>query len=191
MALFCFGKEKVMKAAKTIKSIYVDMDGVLAEWRKDKTIRDTYEKGYFSELRPYTNVVEAVKEIKEVYPEISVNILSAVSEDNPYAIDEKTEWIRRYLPEIDSDNVFFVNCGCRKSVVCPGMTKDDVLIDDYNGNLDDWKEHGGETIKLYNGVNSPLSASHHVVDKDMPSEAIVLSILNAIDILACESLISA
>lgn len=169
---------------KKIKSIFVDMDGVIAEWRTDKTVKDTYEKGYFKNLRPYENVLSAIKEINEMYPEISVNILSAVGADNPFAMDDKREWLKRYLPEIADENIFFVFCGCRKSVVCPGMTENDILIDDYNNNLEDWAEHGGTTIKIYNGVNSPTSNMHYVIDKNKNAEEIVLEILDAINILS-------
>lgn len=42
------------------KNLFIDMDGVLAEWREDQTAKDTYRKGYFENLRPYSNVVGAV-----------------------------------------------------------------------------------------------------------------------------------
>lgn len=41
------------------KNLFIDMDGVLAEWREDQTAKDTYRKGYFENLRPYSNVVGA------------------------------------------------------------------------------------------------------------------------------------
>ena len=64
------------------KNLFIDMDGVLAEWREDQTAKDTYRKGYFENLRPYSNVVDAVKQIISLYPDISVYILSAVYPDN-------------------------------------------------------------------------------------------------------------
>lgn len=165
------------------KSLYVDMDGVLAEWRSDKTVDDTYQTGYFEELKPYNNVVAAIKEIKSMYPEISVNILSSVLPDNSHAIEEKRRWLKRHLPEIGNENIYFVNCGRGKSVVCPGMSENDVLLDDYNVNLDDWNEHGGKAVKIHNGINSPVSSSYQVINKDNHPEAIVVDILDALGYL--------
>lgn len=74
----------------------------------------------------------------------------------------------------------FVDCGCRKSVICPGMSFDDVLLDDYNANLDDWKQHGGTAVKVYNEVNSPVSTLYQVINKNDHPDAIVVDILHAI-----------
>ena len=45
------------------KNLFIDMDGVLVEWREDQTAKDTYRKGYFENLRPYSNVVGAVNAV--------------------------------------------------------------------------------------------------------------------------------
>ena len=162
------------------KNLFIDMDGVLAEWREDQTAKDTYRKGYFENLRPYSNVVDAVRQIISLYPDISVYILSAVYPDNNHAISEKRCWLKKYLPEIANENIFFVDCGCRKSAICPGMSFDDVLLDDYNANLDDWKQHGGTAVKVYNEVNSPVSTLYQVINKNDHPDAIVVDILHAI-----------
>ena len=162
------------------KNLFIDMDGVLAEWREDQTAKDTYRKGYFENLRPYSNVVDAVRQIISLYPDISVYILSAVYPDNNHAISEKRCWLKKYLPEIADENIFFVDCGCRKSVICPGMSFDDVLLDDYNANLDDWKQHGGTAVQVYNEVNSPVSTLYQVINKNDHPDAIVVDIFHAI-----------
>ena len=38
-----------------------------------------------------------------------------------------------------------------------GLQPTDVLLDDYNNNLENWVEHGGIGIKLLNGINSKRS----------------------------------
>ena len=35
------------------------------------------------------------------------------------------------------------------------LRKTDVLYDDYNGNLEEWKETGGTPVKALNGTNTP------------------------------------
>ena len=63
------------------------------------------------------NVVAAVKEIVTNHPEIEVNILSAYLTDSQYALQEKNEWLDRYLPEIDQTHRIFVPCGSDKKRV--------------------------------------------------------------------------
>ncbi len=79
-----------------------------------------------------------------------------------------------------AEEIFAGNCGCRKSVICPGMSFDDVLLDDYNANLDDWKQHGGTAVKVYNEVNSPVSTLYQVINKNDHPDAIVVDIFHAI-----------
>ena len=43
--------------------LYVDMDGTLAEFKKVDTLEKLYEKGYFLNLEPHMNVVEAIRSI--------------------------------------------------------------------------------------------------------------------------------
>ena len=37
------------------------------------------------------------------------------------------------------------------------LTRDDILIDDYNKNLTEWSQKGGTSIKYCNGINNPDS----------------------------------
>lgn len=164
----------------TKKFLFVDMDGTLAEWKTDKTEKDTYKKGYFYNLKPYPSVLAAVKEIVEVYfDEIKVCILSHYQEDNEYALKEKREWLDKYLPDVLDR--FFIPCGHSKAGPFH-IDKDCYLLDDYKNNLDDWEKHQGTPIKLVNGINSPDEKIINI-DKDTPSEAIVLSILEAMNYL--------
>ena len=49
----------------------------------------------------------------------------------------------------------------------------DVLIDDYNKNLEDWREHGGLAVKYLNGINSADSFSGPIIDQMMSADDIV------------------
>lgn len=164
------------------KTLYVDLDGTLAEWRTDKQEKDTYEEGYFFYLNPYIQVLTAIHGILELYPKmITVKILSAVHTDNPYAIPDKNRWVDKYIPNIRKENRIFVPYGQDKTQYCGGISQDDFLLDDFNKNLQAWQSKGGTPIKLLNGINSD-SSTYFAISKDTPADAITTQLLWAMDI---------
>lgn len=70
--------------------IFIDMDGTLAEFRNVDTLEKLYEPGYFLNLQPNSNVVNAVKLLIEK-ADVEVYVLSAYLTDSAYALDEKNE----------------------------------------------------------------------------------------------------
>ncbi len=133
--------------------LFVDMDGTLAVFNPVDTLETLYQPGYFSNLEPQDNVVQAVKSIITTRPEIEVYILSAVLTDSAYAQDEKNEWLDRYLPEVDSAHRIFPPCGAdKKDYIRGGVRDTDFLLDDYTQNLTLWHPPG-QGIKLLNGIN--------------------------------------
>lgn len=135
------------------KRLFVDMDGTLAEFKVVDTLERLYEPHYFERLKPNENVVKAVKDIVNNHPEIEVYILSAVLSDSKYALYEKKNWIKEYLPEIPEDRCIFPPCGSDKKDFIPdGIRSDDFLLDDYSLNLNSW-EPPARGIKLLNGIN--------------------------------------
>lgn len=135
------------------KRLFVDMDGTLAEFKQIDTLEQLYEKGYFENLQPQMEVVNAVKTIIRECPDVEVNILSAVLSDSPYALQEKNSWLDRYLPELDAAHRLFPPCGSdKKEVIKGGITPNDFLLDDYTLNLNAW-EPPARGIKLLNGIN--------------------------------------
>ena len=77
------------------------------------------------------------------------------------AISLFTDMYGRYLTE----KPYYVRTDLWK------LTALDILIDDYNKNLDDWKAHGGTPVKYVNGINSPRNdmpnLSHDMHPSDM------------------------
>ena len=135
------------------KRLFVDMDGTLAEFKVVDTLERLYEPHYFERLKPNESVVEAVNDINRNHPEIEVYILSAVLTDSKYALYEKKNWIKEYLPEIPEDRYIFLPCGSDKKDFIPdGIRSDDFLLDDYSLNLNSW-EPPARGIKLLNGIN--------------------------------------
>lgn len=136
--------------------IFVDMDGTLTEWSYEPMER-LLEEGYFGGLEPNYLMVENVNKLIEICPE-RVYILSAYLADSKYALEEKKEWLNKYLPGLLDENKYFVKCGENKSefFVKNGLVpidQTDILIDDYTVNLLEWRENGGTGVKFLNGIN--------------------------------------
>ncbi len=148
-------------AAQMRQRLCVDMDGTLAVFRPVDEMETLYEEGYFLNLTPQENVVEAIKEIVRKHPEIEVNILSAYLTDSKYALQEKNEWLDRYLPEVDRDHRIFVPCGTdKKEGIREGIRSNDFLLDDYTKNLNEWQPPA-RGIKLLNGINHTRGSWPH------------------------------
>jgi 5'(3')-deoxyribonucleotidase len=109
------------------KRLYVDMDGVLADFigsykKYYNPITNKFPQsnwGFFANLDPIENGVETVKELMEHY---DVWILTRASYKNPLCYTEKRIWIEKYF-----DLEF-----CNKLIICPNksLVKGDYLIDD-------------------------------------------------------------
>ncbi len=136
-----------------IKRLYVDMDGTLAEFKEVDTLEKLYEEGYFLNLKPQMNVIDAVRKLIEHNQDVEVFIMSSVLSDSRYALNEKNEWLNKYLPEIDEEHRIFPPCGDDKKYYIPGeMDHNNYLLDDYTKNLAQW-EPPCIGIKLLNGIN--------------------------------------
>lgn len=138
---------------RKVKRLYVDMDGTLNKWRQAASLEELYSPNFFLNAEPHPEVLEAIRQmIKSNQAE--VHILSAVLTDSQHAVWEKEQWLQRYLPEIEPENIHFTACGQSKADNLPTLTADDYLLDDYTKNLSEWKSSGGTSIKLINDVNN-------------------------------------
>lgn len=135
-----------------MQRVFFDMDGTLAEYQPIDAVEELYERGYFANLRPQNNVVQAAKNLI-ASPNFEVYVLSAVLTDSAYAIPEKSLWLDRYLPEVDSSHRIFSPVGESKTKYLPGgIRKEDILVDDYTVNLDLWTKEA-HAVKILNGLN--------------------------------------
>jgi len=135
-----------------MQRLFVDMDGTLAVFQPITKLETLYEQGYFYDLKPNTNVVEAIRNIT-ANQEVEVYILSSVLSDSEYALEEKNAWLDKYLPEIPRDHRIFPPCGQDKKDFIPDkIRRNDYLLDDYTTNLLLWQPPA-RGIKLLNGIN--------------------------------------
>ena len=134
--------------------VFFDIDGVLAEFRQCSSYEDLLREGYFLELEPQSEVIEALGVLAST-PGFEVHTLSSVISESRYALREKKLWLSRYVPAVREGRVSceFLPCGESKREAVPGgIMPGDILIDDYNVNLRDW-QLGGIAVKLLNGIN--------------------------------------
>ena len=130
--------------------LFVDMDGTLAVFQPVDRLETLYEPEYFENLPPIVNVCKAVR-LVAASGQAELYILSSVLPGSPYAVREKSAWLDRYLPQIDTQHRLFLPCGQSKALAVPGgLQPGDTLLDDYTDNLLDWS---GKGVKLYNGIN--------------------------------------
>lgn len=138
------------------KRLFVDMDGTLARFHDEvKYLERMWEKDFFLNLKPFDNMVNAVKSIAEQNPDVEIYILSAaIDGEPPYCREEKHKWLDEHLSEVDRMHRIFTKVGVPKSDYIPGgIDKNDFLLDDYNVNLNEWLEFGGSSIKCVNNIN--------------------------------------
>lgn len=134
--------------------IYVDMDGTLFKWNRMKskefpdgvTTEMVFSPGYFRNLKPNQKIVDLVKALYDKGWDIRIASKSAY-----FAIQEKYESLQEYLPFIDKNNIFFIPLEADKTDFLPEIKENDILIDDYNPNLNEFK---GSSIKCVTEMNT-------------------------------------
>lgn len=124
-----------------LRTIYIDMDGVLAKWRKGG---DPHRRGYFLSCEPERKIIDLIHLMEN--GGYHVVILSSVFQ-NGYAEMEKRIWLNANCIHADFVAVPY---GANKSdyIREPGL-----LLDDYSENLHDWVKRGYHAVKYYNGIN--------------------------------------
>lgn len=134
--------------------LFIDMDGTLAKWNNVE-FEQLFEQGYYRNLEPNNDILIDLNWLIEQGED--VYILSCVLPDSKYALDEKKEWLKQYVPALSEEKYIFVPYGENKADYLKEhyspITNKDYLIDDYTKNLIEWKEYGGIGVKYINGIN--------------------------------------
>lgn len=122
------------------KILYLDMDGVLVDFDSgisslSETQKIQYKNGYdqaphiFSMMKPLKGAIEAYKKLIEKF---DVFILTSSPWDNETALNDKLNWVKKYLTSDVRKKVIFSH-------------RKDLLMGDYL--IDDRKLNGAKNFK--------------------------------------------
>lgn len=133
--------------------VFLDLDGTLARFNVRNALeRFDKEEGFFARLKAYKNI-EIVNELAK-----NNNLFIISASPNEQADKDKLEWLSKYLPNIQLDNVTICRLGQNKAQIIQNkynITIDNscYLLDDYTKNLVEWESFGGKGIKRLTRVS--------------------------------------
>ena len=117
------------------KNIYIDMDGVLADFfgETEAVARFEHERGFFRRLKPLAKNVDAVK---KATADGRYNIFILSASPNERCDRDKRLWLIKHLPQVPTENVIIMRNGESKAKYM--RTADGILFDDYGKNIQEW-----------------------------------------------------
>jgi 5'(3')-deoxyribonucleotidase len=159
--------------------VYLDMDGVLADmwgevakhhgvsnWRRarkeQRVDQVAKEPGFFRNLPPLTNAGKLVKSVLRAVGQFSIlssPLMSRVDQSS----EEKADWLKHHLKKYQPQSIIFDHNKEKYARQSDGTPN--ILIDDYDTNIQLWRERGGIGIlydyKKIDDVLGQLSLALH------------------------------
>lgn len=167
---------------------WIDIDGVLAIYEPHayKGTNPIYLRPnahYYRGVVADNRMLRAAKLLLAQKPADSeVFSLSGVSPiGNMFTeqVSDKKYWLRLHIEELNVETNFFPAVSEKRNVVAMltgknarNLSYKEVLVDDYNPNLEAWSDAGGTAVKYLNGINSADSWNGLKITERMTSEEI-------------------
>lgn len=135
-----------------MKKIFLDLDGTLARFNVPNALeRYDKEEGFFAKLLAY----KGIEVINELAKTDQLFVISA--SPNEQADKDKIIWLKKYLPNLNNNNITFCRLGQNKAQIVQkkyNLIIDNkcYLLDDYTKNLNEWESYGGTGIKRITSV---------------------------------------
>lgn len=156
--------------------VFLDMDGVLAAWRREDYAGDDpaylrLDGHHFANLPASLPAILLAREISGERS-CSLCIASGIKENTETDIGrehfyDKMLWLSKNLPGLDIEHIVIAETPKQIAVsaeIGRALGPNDVLVDDYNDNLVAWRTAGGCAVKWLNGKNDPDSYDGYSID---------------------------
>ncbi len=168
---------------ETVKTIYVDYDGVLAYFLKESSLEEVAMPGYTLKVPMVDTVCDAVSMLlaDDSIKGYDIRVLSAAMNDSAKN-DKRTMLTRRFGKEF-ADRAVFVKYGDSKAPFAKGGN---ILIDDFSYNLHQWEAFGGVGVKVYNDINGNHGTWHGYSVHSQAGSVVIYRMLKGI-LMALES----
>ena len=174
-------------------NIYIGIDGVLSKYNskvhdmnKDQADISYKDDRFFKNAEIDEKMVDVAQKLlnfvydtKQQINISSLNFVSSISNKSSDALlqcQDKSEWLLSNIA-FATDSKFIPSATKKADVISArlgrNLTPRDILIDDFNEELNTWKEAGGTAIKYVNDVNTKESYNGLYLDRDMTSEQII------------------
>ncbi len=132
------------------KRIFFDMDGtlnkvtdaLLDESGKVQVEKIYKENNFYLNIKPEPNVIDMVRELKKSYGNnVELFVLSACELGDPPGFEkQKDKWLDKHEVPIKPENRIYIPLNGNKADYIPkGLRDGDILIDDYNKNLEEFR----------------------------------------------------
>lgn len=173
--------------------IYVDMDGVLADFfgevarehdvdywreihRKDLGVDQVaQDPGFFSNLPRMPNAGKFMRGLLSIHSKYSI-LSSPLLSDVEQSSEEKTEWLKKHLRDHQPQSIVYDHEKYKYATQANGTPN--ILIDDYETNIKLWQANGGIGI-LYkdedyrDALQQVKAALHGEIDPKPPKLAVL------------------
>ena len=173
-----------------MKKYFFDADGVLFLYERDAYVGKNprwlqKNQHYFRNLQPDRKMMKIVDMLhqRSRYTGDEIYILTSLLNDGMLFNEhfhDKIASFHRHFPYIDIDHII-ISTGSKRNdveyITNNAISSSDILIDDYNKNLNEWSIAGGTSIKYCNGINDPKSFNGMKINENNESVKTILQTL--------------